>query len=52
MASRLAEGSICAFPGVAVTHPISLSRMVLEKTEHVLLAGAGASLGCGEDIHG
>eukprot|EP00434_Breviolum_minutum_P038500 symbB.v1.2.034152.t1/scaffold4359.1/size40727/1 len=31
-----------AVTGVAVTHPISLSRMVLEKTEHVLLAGAGA----------
>jgi L-asparaginase / beta-aspartyl-peptidase len=35
-------GRAGAVAGVAVRHPISLARRVLERTPHVLLAGAGA----------
>ncbi|CAJ1365902.1 unnamed protein product [Effrenium voratum] len=31
-----------AVAGVAVQHPISLARMVMERTEHVMMAGEGA----------
>ncbi|MCX6141044.1 MAG: N(4)-(beta-N-acetylglucosaminyl)-L-asparaginase [Candidatus Kapabacteria bacterium] len=33
-------GSVCFVQGIA--HPISLARMVMERTPHVILAGAGA----------
>ena len=31
-------------PGVAAQHPISLSRLVMERTDHVMLAGEGGKL--------
>ena len=37
------SGATGAVAGVAVRHPISLARAVLERTPHVLLAGAGAA---------
>ena len=35
-----------AVAGVAVQHPIALSRLVLEQTDHVMLAGEGRPGGC------
>eukprot|EP00435_Cladocopium_sp_Y103_P010877 s1224_g2.t2 len=37
--SSLRAGAVA---GVAVQHPISLSRLVMERTDHVMLAGEGA----------
>jgi len=36
-------GSFGAVIGVTVEHPIALARLVLERTPHVLIAGAGAA---------
>jgi isoaspartyl peptidase/L-asparaginase-like protein (Ntn-hydrolase superfamily) len=39
MVKSMRRSSHC--PGVAVQHPISLSRLVMERTDHVILAGEG-----------
>ena len=36
--------------GVAVQHPIALARLVLEKTDHVLMAGEGSDLWTRTDL--
>ena len=40
MSGKGPAGSVCFVQGIA--HPISLARMVMEKTPHVMIVGAGA----------